>query len=296
MTLGACANAEQTKGHSSDHPVDEAFYSYEVRNLAHGFSSSHAGLEINLSRKASDGAIEYFDLVATIRFPDGQFKIAEIGSAPHYPVNQIWIGKINPDDSMASAVFSNETGGNSCCSVLLIATPVYGKVRILDIQTIFGSTLEDSFVDLNSDGAKEIITYPDNSFLADFSDDRLDQGIVPKVVSVYKGQFVDVSTDPTLKPYWEKVMADLWAACATPEGSENGAACGAYVAAAARIGDEEKALTAAQSKIRERTSPYRVCKYMVPSMSDCYEGGVEEFSDFRSAILLALRVNKYIDQ
>ena len=138
-------------------------------------------------------------------------------------------------DGAAAVLLESYSGGAHCCTVVRAAVPDGAAFRIVDLGAYDGERLQRLPTDWDGDGALDFFV-TDDAFLYAFSS-YAGSLPPPRILNIVAGKAVDVSARPAFRPIFEQAMSEADKRCV--EG-ENGH-CAAYAAAAARLGDFDRA-------------------------------------------------------
>lgn len=131
------------------------------------------------------------------------------------------------------------TGGAHCCDHVQAAVPTATGFHVVDLGTYDGDRIGQLPRDIDGDGIVDFLVR-DDRFLYAFSS-YAESLSPPKILNLRGGEAVDVSERPSYRPVFAKAAARLRRACLPRRGGPLDGACPAYVAAAARAGDLDRA-------------------------------------------------------
>ena len=235
------------------------------------------------------------DVAAAIRLTGYQSIIVKEGAATNSFVKRgVGIGKLSSHDLAPSILLTGYSGGAHCCGTLKAIVPVAGRLKVLEFEPNDGESDQFFPKDIDGDGVVDFVRQ-DDSFRYQFSSGA-GSFSPPVIFNIYKGNIVDVSTEPAFRTVWEKFAAETRKRCMDRSDNDRNGACAAYVASGARLGKFEAAMTEAVQwanlgKDAELPSGCKVelVQYLCP------KGQEIKFFDFKSALVWFLRKTKYID-
>jgi len=140
-------------------------------------------------------------------------------------------------DGRPFVLFQSFTGGAHCCSDVQLVLPERRRLRAIHVGTWDGGFLELP-TDVDGDGAPDFVVR-DNRFLYAFAS-YAGSHAPPQIWNIVGGRSVDVSAGPRYRPLFVAAMNEERADC-MEGGAEANSPCAAYVAAAARVGQFDRA-------------------------------------------------------
>jgi hypothetical protein len=282
LTAGAAENSS----HAIFKTVD-----FSQRPQPATFSSQGVEVTLQPTSKDEDG----IDVAAAIRVPGYQSIIVNEGFATSSSYERgVGIGKISANDPVPSVLLTGFTGGAHCCATLRAIVPVAGKLKVLAFEEVDGEPDKSFPSDVDGDGTVDFLRQ-DDSFRYQFSSGA-GSFSPPVILNIYKGNIVDVSSEPAFRAVWTKFAIQTRSRCMDKTDDDRNGACAAYVAAEARLGKFEEAMAEADkwaAKADESGLPSD-CKVELVQYQ-CPKGQEIKFYAFRPALVWFLRKNKYID-
>jgi hypothetical protein len=241
------------------------------------------------------GEDDMIDMAAAIRAPGYQSVIVnqDVLASEGY---ERWVGiaKLSKTDTVPSVLLTGFTGGAHCCSALKVITPVAGKLKVVEFESIDGDSMKILPTDIDGDGLVDFVRQ-DDSFRYQFSSGAGSYS-PPIILNIYKGQLVNVSSDPAFRPIWEDFARKTRADCAERSNDDRNGACAAYVAAGARLGRFQQAMAEAEKMAfaGDKIVLPEPCEVELVNYS-CPAGKKIKFYTFPTALRWLLRSKGYID-
>lgn len=211
-------------------------WSYERDGPRARYRVGEVNLDMTARREEDDPAL-YVPLL-TVRMP-GLAPVTVEGelTSPTFE-HRVTVG--NWDADRPYVLFQSFSGGAHCCTTFEVVYPEDGRLRVVDLGEWDGGYWDDLPTDRNGDGRLDFV-FVDNAFYYAFAS-YADSWAPPTIRNIVGGEVVDVSADPSFRPVYEEAMARVRQACVGPEqDSISNGACPAYVAAAARVGQFDRA-------------------------------------------------------
>ena len=230
-------------------------------------------------------------VAASIRIPGYQsIIVTEDEPTSRDSSRQVGIGKLSSGDTVPSVLIQSCTGGAHCCALLRAVVPVAGKLKVLNFEGQDGDGIKAFPRDLDGDGVLDF-QYQDDRFRYAFASGA-GSWSPPVIFNIYKGNLVDVSSQPSFASVFKRYAAEAKRGCEKQDDTDRNGACAAYVAAETRLGNYEQALVNAE-KLADRnatlpsdcTVPYE--NYLCPA------GKEVTFDSFVSALTWFLHKNGY---
>lgn len=185
------------------------------------------------------------------------------------------------------------SGGAHCCNSVTLAGLVRGKLKVVDLGSWDGDTI-DTPSDISGDGVADFVIY-DNSFLYAFAS-YASSHAPPVILNVRNGKVTDVSRAPAFRKLFAKSMAAAEVACISgASADERNGACPSYVASAARLGKIEQAWLKMIQAYDARTDwdfPTGCPRFR----ESCTEAQQIRFQSYPEALLHFLKRGGYIDR
>ena len=251
------------------------------------------GVEITMQpRKETDDLIE---VAAAVRVPGYQSIIVdeEGGSSPFY-ARWVGIGKLSSTDPVPSVLFEGFTGGAHCCATLKAVVPNAGKLKAVEFEPVDGDSDKLFPKDVDGDGTVDIVRQDDN-FRYQFASGA-GSFSPPVIFNIFKGQIIDVSTQPAFAELWEAFAKKTRAGCVDRSDEDRNGACAAYVAASARLGRYDPAMKEVERFAIQTGNITLPSRCAVPLVGEqCPAGKDEKFYTFSSALRWFLKDRGYID-
>ena len=249
------------------------------------------GAEVTLQPKISSEAI--LNLSVSVRIPGFQTIIVDDGGGPASADTWVAIGKLSATDRAPSVLLEGFSGGAHCCATLTAIVPSAGRMKAITFEPVDGDSDKVFPKDLDGDGTVDFVRQDDSLFYQ-FASGAASYS-PPVIFNIYKGQLIDVSSQPGFRPLWLAFAKKTRAACMDKTNPDRNGACAAYVAAAARLGRFE----AAMSEALEWASPSNDflpegC-LIKETDSQCPAEKKIKFSSFEPALRWFLRTHGYID-
>lgn len=230
--------------------------------------------------------------IAAIRYPGFQPMLIELEVSPNGYSRGVGIGKLSAIDPAPSAIFQSFSGGAHCCSTIVAAVPVGGKYKKVVVGTWDGGGIDEFPRDVDGDGIADFVMN-DGAFNYAFSS-YAGSWAPPQVKNIYRGQVVDVSSQPEFHALFEEFSSKARIACGDRSNPDRNGACAGYVASEARLGKLEAALKFADAM------SYKGGDEILPSGCKvdyidyvCPPGQEIAFSSFYSAIRWFLNEHGY---
>ncbi|MEA3014364.1 MAG: hypothetical protein QOD42_2909 [Sphingomonadales bacterium] len=130
------------------------------------------------------------------------------------------------------------TGGAHCCFDIQLILPDEPERGVISLGNFDMEMMTDIPADVDGDGRTDFVPR-DNDFLYAFAS-FAGSFAPPQIWNVEGGRAVNVSAAPRYRALFVEAMAETRPICLEREGERNGA-CAAFIAAAARIGETDRA-------------------------------------------------------
>ena len=211
-------------------------WSYERDGPRARYRSGDVELAFAARREGDDP--EMYVPLLTVRMP-GAAPVTLEGelTSPSFE-HRVTVGRW--DLTRSYVLFQSFSGGAHCCTTFELVYPEEGRARVVDLGEWDGGYWDDLPTDRNGDGRLDFV-FVDNAFYYAFAS-YAESWAPPTLRNVVGGEVVDVSTDPSFRSVYEEALARARRACVSPEdGASPNGACPAYVAAAARVGQFDRA-------------------------------------------------------
>lgn len=194
-------------------------------------------------------------------------------------------------DGRLFVMFQSHTGGAHCCASVQLILPEDGQLRVIPVGTWDGD-FRNLPADVDGDGALDFVV-PDNRFLYAFAS-YAGSRAPPQIWNIVGGSAVDVSAAPRYRPLFLRSMNRERADCLAG-GPESNSPCAAYVAAAARVGQFDRAWREMLGAYERAPAfpPPRGCRIAAP-FGACPQGQEIEFPDFPGALRHFLAATGYL--
>lgn len=255
---------------------------------------SYQGVEVVLQPDPVEGEPDWIETSYVVRVPGyPPLIVRDDPPVSGYHSRWVGIGRLSRADPAPSVLLGGFTGGAHCCATLRAIIPDNGRLRVIEFPTRDGDT-EDTFPeDVDGDGTVDIILQ-DDRFRYQFASGA-GSWSPPMIYNVYRGQIVDVTTQPAYRSMWERYAREARRACAARQNYDRNGACAAYVAAAARLGRYAIALLEVEG-LASSTSTFlpRSCRVAEVNYQ-CPPGQEITFRAFVPALSWFLRENNYTD-
>lgn len=268
--------------------------SIDFSESAGAVTLTHDGAEVTLQPIADPDDEYAIDVHISIRIPGYQSIIVpEGGGTSAYFKRWVGIGKLAASDAAPSVILEGFTGGAHCCATLRVVIPAGRQLKVIEFEAIDGAGDATFPKDVDGDGITDFVRQ-DDRFRYQFASGAGSLS-PPLIFNIYKGNLVDVTSEPGFVPIWMKYAADARALCADRANPDRNGACAAYVAAAARLGKfapamKEAEMLAATGKDIELPISCRVAE--VNGL--CPAGMERKFFSFSDALRWFLRDTGYI--
>jgi hypothetical protein len=216
------------------------------------------------------------------------FRIEE--SAAREPVATAEVMRLDPATRLPQVVMTGFTFGAHCCTLTRIATLVGSdEWRVLDTGELDGEGYQ--FVDIDNDGAKELVSY-ENSFLYAFGSYG-DSYAPTRITRLAGSDLNDVTAEPKYRAFLRRRLQDMEAdAKKNPDLWHSNGFLGGWVAAKSLVGEVEdawKRMLAAYD--RDSDWPMEECRNGLP-LGGCPNDELRKLS-FPQALIKALEGNDY---
>lgn len=254
----------------------------------------HEGVEVIVQPDPVEGDPNSIQTSYAIRVP-GYSPLILRDNPPVSGFHPRWvgIGRLSRSDPAPSVLLGGFTGGAHCCATLRAIIPDNGRLRVVDLPARDGGT-EDTFPqDIDDDGVVDFILQ-DDRFRYQFASGA-GSWSPPVIYNIYRGNLIDVTTQPGYRPLWEEFAREARSACSDRTNEDRNGACAAYVAAAARLGRYAEAIREVEP-IASRSTTFLPTACRVPEVNfECPQGQQITFGWFVPALTWFLRTNGYID-
>jgi hypothetical protein len=251
------------------------------------------GADVTLQPIRGDG--DAIDVSAAIRIPGYEAIIVNEG-AQTSPVFERWvgIGRLAASDPAPAVLLAGYSGGAHCCATLKAIVPDAGTLRVVEFEAVDGEPDQTFPQDIDHDGVVDFVRQ-DDSFRYQFASGA-GSFSPPVIYNIYRGQIVDVTTQPGFRPLWEEFARETRSRCADQSEDDRNGACAAYVAAAARLGRYPNAMREVERLARsvDEIRLYEACRVRLVDGA-CPTGSEIVFHSFPSALTWFLRAHGYID-
>jgi hypothetical protein len=194
-------------------------------------------------------------------------------------------------DGRLFVMFQSYTGGAHCCASIQLILPEDGQLRVIPVGTWDGD-FRNLPPDIDGDGAPDFIV-PDNRFLYAFASYAASRA-PPQIWNIVGRRAVDVSAAPRYRPLFLRAMNQERGDCLAG-GPQSNSPCAAYVAAAARVGQFDRAWREMLGAY-ERTPafpPPAGCRIAAP-FGNCPQGQEVAFPDYPRALRHFLTTTGYL--
>ena len=253
---------------------------------------SYNDAEVTLQPIAEDD--DLIDVHAAIGISDFQsIIVSEGGGTSPYFKRWIGIGKLSSSEPTTSIILQGYSGGAHCCATLRVVTPVGGQLKILEFEPIDGEGGSQFPEDIDGDGNVDFVRQ-DDRFRYQFSSGAGSQS-PPLIFNIYKGNLVDVTSEPGFVPLWTEYASRMRAMCADRSDPDRNGACAAYVAASARLGKFATAMKDTEALVTSTEGLQLPTGCRLPEVEGVCPAGMErEFYTFGDALRWFLKKNGYI--
>jgi hypothetical protein len=197
----------------------------------------------------------------------------------------------NATDSEPSVLLMTFSGGAHCCTSIRLLMPSAGGWRAADLGEWDGEPFASSPTDFDRDGALDFVL-PDNAFLYAFAS-YAESRTPSRIFNVRNGNFADVSGSPGFAGIHRENLEELRRHCV----GANNAACAAYVASAARLGEDASAFEVASRSYNRKSDwelPTRCA--VAPGNGGCPPGAEQRPSGFIEALRWFLEDRGYLER
>ncbi len=108
-----------------------------------------------------------------------------------------WVGitRLQKSDEAPSILFEAYTGGAHCCSILVVMTPVGGRLQSIAFREAEGELRAELPVDIDGDGIVDIVRESENVQTGDKYEKRT------AIYNIRSGKKFDVTADPKFAAY-----------------------------------------------------------------------------------------------
>jgi hypothetical protein len=196
------------------------------------------GVDLTLRGQPDADSPELIRPVLTVAMPGFAPVQVEGADTPESFDHRVTVGRW--DARRPYVLFQSYSGGAHCCTQVQIIYPENGRLQVVDLGEWDSGYWDHLPTDRNGDGRIDF-EFVDNGFLYAFAS-YAESSAPPLIMNVVGGRAVDVSTDPSFGPLYERSLAAERQACVHPEdGRTPNGACAAYVASAARLGRFDQA-------------------------------------------------------
>lgn len=247
--------------------------------------------KITIQRKPS---YEYdADYLAAVQLPGRELQMIPLAGHFRTETVSVRLLQLEPGDPGMSVMIESWTGGAHCCLVTSVVQPVTGGVRMVELPAEdAGGGFDEKPVDTNSDGYVDLIT-SDTRFLYAFSGYASSHS-PPKILNVFRGNFIDVSGEPDFRDVFEKYASEMKVLCDGKSEDRNGA-CIAYLGAMARLGrlEEGFAHTDLMADNGARENFPVACLSPIENVYECPGYQRRSFAGFGEAARYFLKENGY---
>lgn len=254
---------------------------------------NHDGVEVVLQPMAmEDETIEVSAFVRVPGFPP--LIVREDPPVSGFHPRWVGIGRLSTSDPAPSVLLAGFTGGAHCCATLRVLTPDNGRLRVLEFPERDGGPMDAFPTDIDGDGVLDIVLQ-DDSFRYQFASGAGSYS-PPTVYNLYRGQIVNVTTQPGYRRMWQDYARETRSLCADRSNDDRNGACAAYVAASARLGSYAQALREVGAMAysgRDLVLP-EGCRVDLVN-SGCPAGQEVRFHAFVPALIWHLRRQGYIE-
>jgi hypothetical protein len=161
-------------------------------------------------------------------------------SFPTSPIYEhgLSVGRLDADGSRF-VMWQAYTGGAHCCFNIQLILPDGPAPRLISLGNFDMEMMSDIPADVDGDGRTDFVLR-DNDFLYAFAS-FAGSFAPPQIWNVEGGRAVNVSAAPRYRALFVEAMAETRPICLDRQGGERNGACAAFVAAAARIGEADRA-------------------------------------------------------
>lgn len=249
------------------------------------------GAEVTLQPKISAEAI--LNLSVSVRVPGFQTIIVDDGGGPASADTWVAIGKLSISDKAPSVLLEGFSGGAHCCATLTAIVPSAGRLKAITFEAVDGNGDKVFPKDLDGDGTVDFVRQDDSLFYQFAS--GAGSYSPPVIFNIYKGQLIDVSSQPGFQSLWLAFAKKTRATCMDKTDPDRNGACAAYVAAAARLGRFEAAMAEAIKWASPSTDFLPEGCQVTETNGQCPNEKKIKFSSFEPALRWFLRAHGYTD-
>ena len=206
------------------------------------------------------------------------------------PVATAEVMRLDPATRLPQVVMTGFTFGAHCCTITRIATIVGSdEWRVLDTGELDGEGYQ--FVDIDHDGAKELVSY-DNSFLYAFGSYG-DSYAPTRITRLAGSDLNDVTAEPKYRAFLRRRLQDMEAdAKKNPDLWHSNGFLGGWVAAKSLVGEVDDAWKRMLASYdRDSDWPMEQCSNGLP-LGGCPKDELRQQS-FPEALMEALKGGDY---
>jgi hypothetical protein len=294
LFLGAPALAVPASAPAAERtlaPGTDIAWTFEHDRAAQRFRSGDLTLTLVGRTNADDPELHH--LVLTVATPGTAPVTLEGNDTPAGMEHHVAVGQW--DAQRRYVLLQSFSGGAHCCNSVHVVLPQDGALHVVDLGDWDGDALGSMPTDIDGDGKIDFV-FVDNRFLYAFAS-YAESIAPPQVFHIENGRAVDVSASGRYRRLFEDFATQARQSCVgrDPQANPN-AACAAYVAAAARLGNFD---TAWGEMLRsyQRDSDWELpvgCKVEVPDQQACPQAQVIHYRDYPDALRNFLVENGYI--
>ena len=192
----------------------------------------------------------------------------------------------------SSIMLESYSGGAHCCNYVTVAGTFGNGLAVTELGRWDGDKI-DFPADVSGDGIADFIA-ADDSFLYKFAPYAVSRS-PPEVINIIDGRPVNVSSSAAFQAVYRKDMEKTGQDCQkNSDGLARNAACAAFVADAARVGEADQAWALMLASYDPSATWDWFDKCTIPTADICPRNAQLHFKSFPEALLNFLKRESYV--
>lgn len=227
-----------------------------------------------------------------VQVSDNANKVEMLGEMrPNYQPHRLTAFE-NVVNGGPSIMLESYSGGAHCCNQVTVAGNFGNGLAVTELGSWDGDNI-DFPADVSGDGIADFIA-SDDSFLYEFAPYAVSRS-PPEVINIIDGRPVNVSSSAAFQAIYRKDMEKTGRDCQkNSDGFARNAACAAFVADAARVGEADQAWALMLVSYDPGAIWDWFDKCTIPTVDICPRSAQVHFTNFPEALLNFLKRENYV--